>query len=248
MAIQQFLARVGRPSIAIWVIAVVSAFAQQESASKDAAPPPATDTKPAATSDKDVPPQAGAAANSTELPRIDPAAQLLERLKPEKLNALAEMIEEDWQDRPEWAEMALAIMRNQAMQPGGGWWRASDKKYGWTWLKRKYDRNSDNVIDSEEFSVDNPRHEQFLRRLDRDLDGKIKAADFDVSVFQAGSPDALKARMTDFLFQRLDTDTNGQVTQKELAKFFEKADREKSAFLTTEDLLEALSDLPPQRS
>src|SRR5687768_16147269 len=59
-------------------------------------------------------------------PPIDGAAQLLERLKPDQLKSLANMIEQDWTDRPEWAEMALAVMRDEAMQPGSGWWRSTE--------------------------------------------------------------------------------------------------------------------------
>lgn len=178
------------------------------------------------------------AATSSPL-AIDGAAELLGRLKPEKLAVLADMIEQDWRDRPEWAEMALAVMRGQAMQPGAGWWRATEKKYGWTWLKRKFDKNSNNTIEKDEFP-DDSQHALFLRRLDRDLDGKITTADFDVSIFQGASPAAARARLAEFLFFEFDTDTNGQVTNDELAAFFRRTDRETSSFLTAEDIMEAL--------
>ena len=180
--------------------------------------------------------------------RIDPAAELLGRLKPERLQTLAEMIEQDWPDRPEWAEMALAVMRGQAMQTGTGWWRATEKKYSWTWLKCKYDKNSDNMIQREEIDDPSPHMDLFFGRLDRDLDRKIAPADFDFSVSQGANPAALKSRMIEYLFFRWDSDTNGQVTKEEIAKFFERADREKMSFLTTEDMLEALQDEPLQPS
>lgn len=176
--------------------------------------------------------------------QIDPAAELLQRLNPENLQAVAGMIEQDWSDRPEWAEMAVAIMRGQANRNGTGWWKATDKKHGWTWLKRKYDKNADNIVERSEFETSDASFDLFFRRLDRDLDGKVGAPDFDVSIFQGTTPAAMKARMMDFLFLRLDGDSNGQVSKEEITGFFDRADREKSSFLTSEDLLEALQDEP----
>ena len=208
--------------------------------------PSADDKKPTSSASG----QKGPDAKSDEGPKptadspplaINGAAELLGRLKPERLATLADMIEQDWPNRPEWAEMALAVMRGQAMQPGAGWWRATEKKYGWTWLKRKYDKNSNNIVEKDEFPAGAPS-DLFLRRLDRDLDGKITTADFDVSVFQGASPSAARARLAEFLFFRFDTDTNGQVTNEELAAFFSRTDREKSSFLTAEEIMEALDD------
>lgn len=187
------------------------------------------------------------ATSPTPNPTVDPAAELLQRLKPENLKNLADTIAQDWPDRPEWAEMALAVMRGQAMEPGMGWWRTSEKKYGWTWLKRKYDANSDNSIAGDEFPADLPNRDVLFQRIDRDLDGKLTAADFDVSVFQGTNFAAMKGRVTEFLFRHLDADSNGQVTMDELGDFFRKADREQSAFLTAEDILTALDDGESQR-
>jgi hypothetical protein len=212
-------------SLAITAALSASLVAQSDEPTK---PPAKTDSPPATA--------------PVEQPRIDAAAELLGRLKPEQMMTFADIIEQDWPQRPEWAEMALAVMRGQAMMPGRGWWRASEKKYGWTWLKRKYDKNSDNVVQRDEFQDSSPAGDLYFKRLDRDLDGKLSTADFDVSIFQGDNPAAAKTRMSEFLLFHFDTDSNGQVTQTELADFFKRADQEKSAFLTTEDLLEALDD------
>lgn len=184
--------------------------------------------------------------NSADLlptgPPLNSAAQLLTRLKPENLNTLAELIEQDWTERPEWAEMAIAVMRGRAMQPGAGWWRPGEKKYGWTWLKRQYDANSDNHVSREEFPADAPQRDLLFDRLDRDVNGQISSDDFDVSVFSGANAAGMKSRVAETLFCRWDADSNGQVTGDELSAFFRRADRDQSAFLTTEDILRALDE------
>ena len=77
-------------------------------------------------------------------------AALLSQLSPEHLKSFAQMLEQDWKDRPEWGDMALAIMKGEPMRPGGGWWRASGKRYDWEWLRAKCDANGDGDVAREE--------------------------------------------------------------------------------------------------
>lgn len=107
-------------------------------------------------------------------------------------------------------------------------------------MKRKFDADSDNVIVRDEFTPKQEGADGYFDRLDRNLDGKISAADFDVSVFSAEHPSAARSRWAELLFRQWDSDSNGQVTANELNDFFTRADREASSFLTVEDLLGAL--------
>ena len=45
--------------------------------------------------------------------------------------------------------------------------------------------------------------------------------------------------MTDYMFMRLDGDSNGRISPEELTEFFKKADRDHLGFLTHEDLFSA---------
>ena len=78
------------------------------------------------------------------------------------------------------------------------------------------------------------------RRLDRDHDQALSAADFDFSGSAlASSPGAM-------LFMRADTDGNGKVTREELERFLENRRYRRQGFLSLSDLQEAFSP-PPVR-
>ncbi|HVR73991.1 MAG TPA: hypothetical protein VMT52_06640 [Planctomycetota bacterium] len=137
-----------------------------------------------------------------------------------------------WKDRPEWADMAFAILKGEISNPEKGWWRPAAERLGWEWLRENFDKDGDGFVRREELP---PRWEGF-HRLDRDGDGKLEASDLGPS--PEGEADALGGT----LFEKLDTDTNGRVSRYELLEFFDRADRGKGGFLTREDLVSALGE------
>ena len=179
------------------------------------------------------------------------AAALLGSLSSEHLKSLGQMLEQDWKDRPEWGEMAVAILKNDFMRPGAGWWKPGVKRYDWNWLSERLDANKDGKIERDEFPGDIAKGDQLFERLDRDGDGRLAAADFDYSepnpAMMMMNMAAMKDRMSNQLFNRLDKDSNGRVTMQELAEFFRYGDKEELEFLTPEDLRFAIDDPPSKK-
>ena len=138
--------------------------------------------------------------------------------------SLGEMLEEDWKDRPEWGDMAVAILKDDFMRPGSGWWKPSAMRYDWNWLSTSFDANKDGKVERDELPSDVEKPEQLFERLDRDNDGQTHAARISTTppeprddVMNIG---AMKDKMSNQLFGRLDTNSNGRVTMDELAEFF----------------------------
>jgi Ca2+-binding EF-hand superfamily protein len=146
---------------------------------------------------------------------------------------LGELLDRAWiLPRPEWAKMAIAILRDEAMDPAKGWWASGGKLHDWTWLRERFDRDRGGRIERGELPLDDAQ----WNVLDRDLDGVISAGDFD---FSAG---ALRPSPARALFERLDEDSNGRVTLEELKDLFRRADSLGLGFLTQDDLQSALAD------
>ena len=165
--------------------------------------------------------------------------------------SLGEMLEEDWKDRPEWGEMAVAILKDDFMRPGSGWWKPSAMRYDWNWLSTRFDANKDGKVERDELPGDVEKPDQLFERLDRDNDGKLMLADFDYTDPNPATMfmniGAMKDRMSNQLFGRLDKDSNGRVTMDELAEFFRYGDKEELEFLSPEDLRFAIDD-PPSKA
>ena len=177
--------------------------------------------------------------------------ELLGNLSPEHMKSLGQMLEQDWKDRPEWGEMAVAILKNDFMRPGAGWWKPSAKRFDWNWLSERFDANKDGIVERDELPGELVKADQLFERLDRDGDGKLSAADFDFSdpnpLTMMMNVPAMKNMMSNQLFGRLDKDSNGRVTMEELAEFFRYGDKEELEFLTPEDLRFAM-DPPPSKN
>ena len=204
---------------------------------------------PQAESSESVSPKTPISSPKSEAPPSEYAlaTALLGSLSAEHMKSLGEMLEQDWQERPEWGDMALAILKNDFMKPGSGWWKPSAQRFDWKWLSERLDANKDGQVEREEFPNELPKADQLFERLDRDGDGKLTAADFDHSESAAPGPmnmAAMKDRMSKQLFSRLDKDSNGRVTMQELAEFFRHGDKEELEFLTPEDLRSAIDEPP----
>lgn len=173
---------------------------------------------------------------------------LLGNLTPQHMKFLGSMLDEDWKDRPEWGEMAVAILKGDYMRPGAGWWKPGTKRYDWNWIHQKFDSNDDGKIDRDEFPSDVGKADQLFDRLDRDGDGQLTPADFDFAEPAGMNMAAMKNMMSNQLFSRLDKDSNGRITLDEIAAFFGNADKEELGFLTPEDLRSAIDDPPSKKS
>ena len=184
------------------------------------------------------PPETGAPTTSLliDSDRAEPSflAAVVSRLSSESRAKFGQMLAADWQDRPDWGEMLIALLRGDEMRPPFGWYRPSELKFGYNWLSGRFDANADGIIDKTELPEDTPDLDRVFARLDRDADGKLQSLDFDYSGGKGQGTIAQSA--SQFLFSRLDGDTDGRVTAEELNDFFSHADREKSDFLTAEDL------------
>ena len=128
--------------------------------------------------------------------------------------------------RPEWAEMLLSILRNDMLEDGKGWWKASACRLDWGWLAAKLDHDRSGGLSRSEV----PRPEVFFEALDTDLDGTITQADLSGEASKPGS--GLAAAV----FRRLDADSNDRVSWDELSYFFQDADRAKRGWIAREDL------------
>jgi hypothetical protein len=180
---------------------------------------------------------------SAPSPEATLALALLGSLTPEHMKQLGQMLEQDWKRRPEWGEMAIAILKGEQMRVGMGWWKTTVKRYDWSWLRGHFDANQDGFVDREELPESVPLGDKLFARLDRDLDGKLTAVDLETT--DSGgpmNPVAMLNMMSGVVFSRLDTDSNGRVSLEELAAFFAKADGEELGFLTPEDLRAALDE------
>jgi hypothetical protein len=134
------------------------------------------------------------------------------------------------------ATMLATILKGGSMGGGGGWYRPSSRRHGWSWLAAQH-----GVSDSDSISRKAWRGVPALfDRLDRNHDDVLTAADFDWS---EGAPATREERTYKQWFSTIDTDTNGRISRKEWEGLFDKLAAGKE-FLSTEDLRRAFPLTP----
>jgi hypothetical protein len=140
---------------------------------------------------------------------------------------------------PEALEMLGTILKDGAeMGPRSGWFHPGQTRHDWPALARRYDADSDGAITAAEL----PASPSDFGRLDRDGDGRIVADDLDWSEEASYVRARAQARAR---FGMFDHNSNGRISADEWQKFFQKAAKGK-AFLTSEDLADALYGNPPR--
>lgn len=196
--------------------------------------------QPATTSEADsaAPAASPTDAASKAAPSPLSLAALVEHLSVDSRKKFGEMLQKDWPDRPEWADMLIVLLKGENMGPGAGWFKPSQKKYDWPWISDRFDADSDGKVTAEELGVKDPGSDQFFSRLDRDNDGVLRQGDFDYFGRQQATPPLLMSQYLPGLF---DSDTNGRITPEELLAFLKRADEDKTGFITSEDLYRAFS-------
>jgi hypothetical protein len=117
---------------------------------------------------------------------------------------------------------------------GGGWYRPSQTRYGWEWLRRRRDKDGDGAVSFEEFS--GPR--EWFEALDKNGDGLLTADDFEWFGDSALAKASVKARP---LFSQIDRDGNGQVTAAEWKLWFDSLSGAKG-YVGQDDLLPLFMD------
>ena len=170
-------------------------------------------------------------------PVTSPVTSPAEGLSPVLAKQLGQLLERDWQDRPEWAEMMVSLLKGQGMRLGEGWFQQSESLYDWLWLSSEFDGDLNGRVELQELPVIAERA-GFLSRLDGDRDGTVTLRDL------RGRPGGPAAMMAGQLFSRWDLDSNGKISKDEINAFFEHADAEEQGFLTPDDLRRAFSPPP----
>ena len=143
--------------------------------------------------------------------------------------------------RAEIVEMLAALALGQPPDAGKGWFHEGQSRYGWHWISKRYDKDGDEAISSEEFPADAA---SLFARLDRNEDGELKSDDFDWSESAPFVKQSAQARR---FFGPLDRDRNGRLTRQEWQDFFEQATLGGDS-LTPDELRAALFPPEPTKS
>lgn len=112
---------------------------------------------------------------------------------------------------------------------GGGWYRPSETRYTWDWLRQRFDKDGDGAVSFKEFT--GPR--EWFEALDKTGDGLLRADDFE---WNGDSPLAKASAKSKPLFSQIDRDGNGQITPDEWKLWFDTLSRGRG-YIAQDDLL-----------
>ena len=162
------------------------------------------------------------------------------KLTPESADVFAKLIERDWNEKPEWAEMLGTLLKGQPIGANTGWFKSSESRVSWDWLQKKFDKNGDDKVSKSEAST----FKKVFDAIDKNGDGGITKVDFnwdDVSHVNPQKP-------SEKIFYSLDRDSNGRVDQNEMAQLMEAVDNGNKGFLTPDDFANAFAEFDsPQK-
>lgn len=152
----------------------------------------------------------------------------------------ADLIERDWKQRPEWADMLLLILDGKPMKANAGWFKPSEIRLGWKWLAEHFDTNRDQKITRDEGRA----FAKVFSAIDRDGNGWITAIDFDWKDISHVGP----SKPSEAIFFMLDRDSNGRVDQREIMQMMAALDRDQKGFLTPDEFSKGFEaiDNPPK--
>lgn len=136
---------------------------------------------------------------------------------------------------PEAEAMVRAIASGE-LGPNKGWYRPGESRFGWEWLRSRFDSDGDGSITADEFRGPS----KLFARLDRDQSGQMQPDDFDWS---DDSPYMRQLGQATQLFRRLDDSSDGRLDRDEWLAAFERLSAEDDA-VTAEGLHNLL--FPPR--
>lgn len=156
---------------------------------------------------------------------------------PDLLKYTPEQIEAAYAGKriPEGVAMYLVIARGGQLDGSSGWFGPSVTRYTWKWLADLHGVPEEGMVEKSAFKGS----EELFRKLDRDRDQMISPFDLDWS---DGNPWVRQSYMVNRMFRRMDASGDGELTQEEIVKFYDRA-RSDSAALRFEQLRDAL--IPP---
>jgi hypothetical protein len=133
---------------------------------------------------------------------------------------------------PEWFIRLIEIATGDPMKGGSSPLSISKTSYDWKWLAQRHGIGVSGSLDRKRFQGT----QEAFERLDRNGDGVLDATDFDWS---DRSPFIQQQALATALFNRLNTNGDGEVSGQEWQAMFERVAGPKGR-LTSEDLPRAL--------
>lgn len=130
------------------------------------------------------------------------------------------------------ARMLAAVLADEKLGPGVGWYGPAARRHDWGWLAARLDADRDGTVSAAELAAAPP----YAARLDRDKDGEVTADDLDWSERSAWVRQDAQALA---LFRAIDRDGNGRATEAEMQAHFRRLAGDKGHVLP-EDLRRAL--------